>query len=131
MRKINLIVVHVSDTPDGRDDRAEDIHRWHVERGWSGCGYHYVVCVDGIVEPGRPEYWVGSHVEGFNKDSIGVCLIGKYITNTIQLNALQTVLWDLRKRYPKARIVGHRDLDKKKTCPNFDVQAWCKEKGLA
>ena len=21
----------------------EDVHRWHLDRGWNGCGYHYFI----------------------------------------------------------------------------------------
>ena len=34
----------------------------------------------------------------------------------------QEIQTRLVKLYPNARIVGHYDLDKNKTCPNFDVQ---------
>ena len=48
MRIINEIIVHCSDTPEGRNDKAEDIRRWHVNgNGWSDIGYHYVVDLDG------------------------------------------------------------------------------------
>ena len=43
MRNINLIIVHCSATPEGRDVSVADIDRWHRERGFDGIGYHYVV----------------------------------------------------------------------------------------
>ena len=30
--------------------------------------------------------------------------------------------------YPEAKIVGHRDTITNKTCPNFDVKTWAKDK---
>ena len=39
-----------------------------------------------------------------------------------QKRALRGLLEDLHKRYPKALIVGHGDLDRMKPdCPGFDV----------
>ena len=33
--------------------------------------------------------------------------------------------------YKKAKIVGHNSFDNTtKTCPNFDVDIWCKDKNL-
>ena len=52
------IVIHCSDTPNGRPNTAADIHQWHLARGWSGVGYHYGICVDGKVGVGRwPMAW--------------------------------------------------------------------------
>ena len=51
-----MIVVHCSDTEDGKNFTEKDIDRWHRAQGWAyGCGYHYVVQIDGTVERGRPE----------------------------------------------------------------------------
>lgn len=124
MIPISRIVVHCSDTPNERDVRAADIHQWHIERGWDGIGYHSVICRDGMEEMGRPEYWVGSHVKGFNRHSYGVCLIGRDEFTEDQMNVLSFRLRYLHARYPKADIYGHCELDPHKTCPNFDVQEW-------
>lgn len=43
MRKINLIVVHCTATPEGRDVTVADIDRMHRAKGWKCIGYHYVV----------------------------------------------------------------------------------------
>lgn len=118
------IVIHCSDTPNGRPNTAEDIHRYHLENGWSGIGYHYVICVDGKVEAGRPEYWKGSHVKGHNTDSIGICMIGTDVYSNQQWESLRQLIGGLRFKYPDANVLGHRELDSKKTCPNFDVQNW-------
>ena len=33
---------------------AEDIHRWHLNNGWSGAGYHFLVRKDGTIYRLRP-----------------------------------------------------------------------------
>lgn len=76
MRKIKEIIVHCSATREGKDFSVADIDRWHKERGWKGCGYHYVITLDGAVQQGRPEQIVGAHCSGRNSESIGVCYIG-------------------------------------------------------
>ena len=53
MRKITLIIIHCSATRAGQDFTAADIDRWHRQRGFRSIGYHFVVRLDGTVEPGR------------------------------------------------------------------------------
>ncbi len=118
------LVVHCSESPKGRDDSAADIHRWHKQRGWDGIGYHKVIRRDGSKENGRPEFWVGAHVQGSNTVSLGVCLIGTAHFTKEQYQSLYEVMMDWTTRYPYAHVVGHYDKDKGKTCPNFDVVKW-------
>ena len=128
---IAYLVVHCSDTPDDAALTGRDIHQMHLGFGWDGVGYHRVIGRDGAVEPGRPDYWIGAHVKGFNDVSPGVCLIGRHRFTGAQMLALETVLRDWQTTYPTAQIVGHCNFDyTEKTCPNFDVAAWCEERGL-
>lgn len=119
-----MIVIHCSDTPNGRPHDAAELHRWHLERGWDGIGYHYVIKIDGSIEAGRPEYWTGSHVRGHNTGSIGICLIGRDEFTPQQYDALGTLVKYINRGASYHRVVGHYELDSKKTCPNFDVQEW-------
>jgi N-acetylmuramoyl-L-alanine amidase len=140
MRDINSLVVHCSATPAGKAFHAADIDRWHRARGWDGIGYHYVITLDGSVEPGRHIEEIGAHVEGHNRDSIGICLIGGMNAqntaaantfNVRQFDALAMLLHGLRQRWPKARILGHRDFPNvHKDCPSFDVAQWCSSHGF-
>ncbi|MCE2516458.1 MAG: N-acetylmuramoyl-L-alanine amidase [Alphaproteobacteria bacterium] len=128
---INYLVVHCSDTPDDEFLTAADIHQMHLGFGWHGVGYHRVICRDGTLEMGRPDYWVGAHVYEHNQESLGVCLIGRHDFTDAQMNALETLLKDWTARYPDAEIRGHCDFDNTtKTCPNFDARAWAKLRGL-
>ena len=127
---IKLVVIHCSDSPH-RGDGAADIHAWHIARGWSGIGYHYVIDEHGDIENGRPEYWVGAHVGGHNTHSIGICLIGVKTFTNEQWVALRALVLDLKRRHTGIEICGHNELDTHgKTCPNFDVKKWVKEQGL-
>lgn len=129
MRTITLIIVHCSANRAGSALRMADIDSYHRSLGWIGCGYHYVIPTDGTIEPGRPEEMVGAHCKNHNRHSIGVCYIGGLSkdgkpadTRTdAQRIALRNMLERLRRRYPDALIVGHRDLDPQKVCPCFDV----------
>jgi N-acetylmuramoyl-L-alanine amidase len=140
MRPINMLVVHSSATDGSKDFSAAHVDRWHREQGWDAIGYHYVIGLTGRVEIGRPETRTGAHAVGFNALSIGICLIGGLDANgrpsatftTAQYASLERLLLELRSRFPKAQILGHRDLPKvKKDCPCFDVRTWCSNRGIA
>lgn len=131
MRTITLIIVHCSGNSRGGTLRMADIDRYHRSKGWKGCGYHYVIPADGAIEKGRPEEVRGAHCKNHNRHSIGVCYVGGLETDgktpadtrtPAQKRALKLLLDDLRKRYPKALVVGHCELDPQKPfCPGFDV----------
>ena len=74
---------------------------------------------------------IGAHCENHNAHSIGICYIGgcdstgkkAKDTRTIEQKiALRTLLQDLRKLYPDARILGHRDTGAPKDCPSFNAK---------
>ncbi len=121
------VIVHCSDTPNGRYHTAEDIHRWHKEpnKGYDGIGYHYVIRTDGVVDNGRPEYWQGAHCRGHNT-KIGICLIGRDRFTEEQEKSLYELLASLG--YERAELnetlYSHYELDSGKTCPNFSVRDW-------
>lgn len=137
-RRISRIVVHCSDTPDGRRTTVEDIDGWHRERGFrraegwrrvmnpqlASIGYHFVIYVNGAIVSGRSLDEIGAHVRGYNADAVGVCVIGRGRYSLVQWAGLKTNVTSLLKRYPDAQVVGHRDLDAQKACPCFDVAAW-------
>ena len=128
--KIKRIVVHCSDSPHRRD-KAETIHAWHLTRGWSGIGYHWVIQEDGTVEAGRPEYWTGAHVKNYNTGSIGICLFGVSYFTEDQFESLDLLIRQILERHSEVEdICGHCDLDQNKTCPNFDVKKWLKKRGI-
>jgi N-acetyl-anhydromuramyl-L-alanine amidase AmpD len=127
--KTNYIVIHCSDTPVEMDIGAEEIRRWHTqERGWSDIGYHYVIRRSGLIEKGRDEDAVGSHVRGFNSNSIGVCMVGgRYGNNNFtseQFKSLSSLVKILTEKYPDCEVLGHKDLAIGKDCPSFDVITW-------
>lgn len=134
MRKIDEIIVHCTATPEGRDISVGDITRWHIDRGFTTIGYHYVVLLDGTIERGRPEEQVGAHCKGHNSRSIGIAYVGgcdkamrpKDTRTTPQCVSLAHLLKKLKAKYPQATIYGHNELANK-ACPSFDVQKWINE----
>lgn len=141
-RRIDEIIVHCTASREGQEQTVEQIRRDHTTpvskggRGWSDIGYHYVVYLDGTVHEGRNVDVSGAHAEGHNSHSIGVVYVGgvenkpgvayknlkaKDTRTEAQKASLMALLMDLRKLYPKARIIGHRDVSSK-ACPSFDAK---------
>ena len=67
MRRIDQIIVHCTATPAGRETSVDEIRRWHLERGFSDIGYHFVIGLDGCIEDGRPLVKIGAHCKGKNR----------------------------------------------------------------
>ena len=128
-RTIKELIVHCSATPEGKDYSVDTIRQWHLQRGFSDIGYHYVIYRDGSIHMGRDESIIGAHCTGHNANSIGVCYIGgcasdgktpKDTRTAQQKQSLVKLLKELKTKYPQASIHGHRDFSSK-ACPSFDA----------
>lgn len=134
-KSTDFIAVHCSASMPDPETDWRTIDRWHRQRGFVMIGYHFVIRTSGQVQPGRPIDTIGAHVEGFNANSIGICMVGgvnkaNKPTNNFtveQFEALKTLVGTLKREYPKAVVQGHRDFPKvAKACPSFDVREWLK-----
>lgn len=127
-RKITEIIIHCSATIEGKEFDVTDIRRWHLEKGWADCGYHYVITLSGEIQPGRSIDKVGAHCLNHNTNSLGVCYIGgldenlnpKDTRTEAQKRALLKLLRDLKQLSPGVKIHSHRDFAVK-ACPCFDA----------
>ena len=114
--KTDLIVLHHA---AAKSCSVQDVHRWHLDRGWSGIGYHFFVRKDGTVWRGRPEDRVGAHTVDFNARSIGICFEGNFELEPIsdfQKAAGFELIAYLKGKYPIKDIKGHGEL-KATACP--------------
>lgn len=129
-RRVDEIILHCSATREARDFSASDIRRWHLERGFADIGYHFVVRLDGTVEPGRDINRMGAHCLNHNRLSVGICYIGglgtdgrpKDTRTAPQRVALEALLRRLRQHFPSATIHGHNEFAAK-ACPCFNARA--------
>lgn len=130
MRIINEIIIHCSATPEGKDYTVEQIKQWHKQRGFSDIGYHYVIYRDGSIHSGRPIERIGAHCLKHNAHSIGICYIGgvakdgktpKDTRTDVQKESLIKLIKELKAKYPKATVHGHREYANK-ACPCFDAK---------
>ncbi len=130
-KETNKIVIHCAATKPNMDIGVDEITKWHMQRGFRTCGYHFVIRRDGTVETGRAENEIGAHAYGNNSDSIGVALVGGLSEDNQPENNFTVDQWvilaklveELIERHPFAEVMGHNDISKK-DCPCFNVKEW-------
>lgn len=131
MRVINEIIVHCTATPEGRPVSVAEIDAWHRARGWSGCGYHRIVGLNGERWAGRAIEKIGAHVSGHNTGTVGLVYVGgvakdgktaKDTRTAAQKESLIAEIIDLRDRFNIGKISGHNEYAAK-ACPSFDASA--------
>lgn len=130
MRTIDEIIVHCTATKEGADYHVSDIDKWHRALGWDGCGYHFVIALDGSIEIGRPLEKAGAHCSGHNARSIGVAYVGGLASagrpadtrTAAQRESLAALMIVLKRIFKIKKISGHNEYAAK-ACPCFDVKS--------
>lgn len=140
MRKIKRIFIHC--TAGSQKQTVADLRAEFKRKGWKNPGYHYVISPDGAITQLLDEQQVSNGVKGYNQTSINVAYVGgidskgNAVDNRTEAQkaSLKKLLKELRDRYPKAQILGHRDIspdtnhngkvdswERIKECPCFDA----------
>ena len=119
--KINKVIVHCSATDAPHS--VKDVHKWHLDRGWSGCGYHYFVRKSGDIEIGRPFNMIGSHCKGQNSYSIGVCFEGLKEFKPNQIKVFPKLARHIMIKLDRLNMpfIPHNYFNSDKECPNLHV----------
>lgn len=142
MRAITRIFIHCTASPQATTTVSSLLDEFK-RKGWSKPGYHYVVFPNGVTRQLLSESQVANGVKGYNQHSIHVAYVGGIDgrerpadnRTSEQKATLLRVLRALRKAYPKAQILGHRDIspdtnhngivdpwERIKDCPCFDAK---------
>ena len=110
----NIIVIHHTGSVKDIDASAECIHELHLNNGWAGIGYHFVIRKNGTIERGRPEWAIGSHAQGHNYDSLGIHLCGDFNAakpTSEQIETTAMLIANLTEKYnipcDRDHIIGH------------------------
>lgn len=150
MRKIDYIAVHC--TAGSQKATVGDLEQEFKRKGWNNPGYHYVITSDGKIHQMLATEKVsnGVYVKGHSYNSVtvnvaytgGIDSSGNPVDNRTdaQKKSLRVLLEQLRARYPKAVIQGHRDFspdingnrkvdpfERIKACPCFDAKSEYKD----
>lgn len=140
MREIKRIFVHC--TAGSQKQTVTDLLAEFKRKGWRNPGYHVVITPDGKCHQLLDYEKVSNGVKNYNSTAINVAYVGgidsngKSVDNRTaeQKKSLIDLLKILRKRYPNAQILGHRDIspdtnkngkvdtwERIKDCPCFDA----------
>ncbi len=145
MNAPDLIVVHCSANRADTRLTPEQIAAYHTRprseggEGWRRPGYHFIVSRKGRTfcalspwrgEAGGPLVNRANGARGYNHRAIHVCYIGGLdgqgrpadTRTPEQREELRALVERLRRAYPKARVVGHRELNPRKACPCFEMK---------
>ena len=148
MKKLQYLVIHCTGTPEGRNDKAEDVVAWHTAQppvgfGWKRPGYSNIIELDGTLVNVRAynnDGWVQADertngARGYNDVSRHICYIGgqdkygktKDTRTAEQIDVLAKYCIATRLGHPDVEIIGHTDLNPGKDCPSFNVKEWFKK----
>lgn len=105
------LIIHHSAT--NAPETPEAIHKFHLENGWSGIGYHFYIREDGTIYRGRDENVIGAHASNGNYNTLGICIEGNFEEkglNEAQRNSLIKLGTYLSLKYPIRDIIPHRSV---------------------
>lgn len=138
--KVSLIVVHHSST-SYKKSTFSAIAKYcvtpsqenHLSRdGAPGIPYHFGIDQTGVYQFNELTDVIWG-AKGFNTKSVHICCLGDFSTkgvhdgkDEVPLEYLQSLRWlidDLKKQFPKATVVTHRDLGKK-ACPGDTLHSF-------
>ena len=130
MRDIKYIAVHCTAGPATQTTKAIKDY-WKNNLGWKSVGYHYLINADGTIEQLAQESEITNGVAGFNSVAVHISYKGgvdatnkpKDTRTQQQKESILKLLKELKKRYHKAIIQGHKDFPNvKKACPSFEAK---------
>lgn len=120
-----IIVHHIGNT--NSDVSAAQVHEWHLNNGWSGIGYHFVIRKDGTIERGRPMNMEGAHCYKHNWHTVGINIVGEFSHHEpteAQMESAATLMAALCRYYrltpSRKTIKGHREFNATE-CPGDNL----------
>lgn len=149
-KKLELLCIHCTATPEGRQVFPDDIRKWHlspppVGRGWSRLGYSDMITLSGMVvrlvnynDDDIVDPWeITNGASGINSKSRHIVYVGgtdkvgnpKDTRNHEQKEAMKSYVRNFVAKYPDAKVCGHNQFAPK-ACPSFDVPAWLRSIGI-
>jgi N-acetylmuramoyl-L-alanine amidase len=101
---------------------VEAVRSWHLDRGFSDIGYHYLIDKNGTLLEGRNLEKTPAAQKGYNSNSIAICLDGLFEDqfNVLQFDTLRKISYEINEVYNYDMLFrGHCEVSNK-TCPVFD-----------
>jgi len=152
---LDFLVLHCTDTPEGKAFYKDDVIRWHTSpvakggRGWKTPGYSDMIYLDGSLVNLVPfntddtvDPWeLTNGVKGLNARARHLVYVGgsdnktrkpKDTRTSAQRYALEIVVKEAVLRHPRILVMGHYQAPSAagKACPSFEVPAWLRSIGI-
>ena len=131
LEQITKLIVHHSASP--RHFTVEDVREWHLAKGWSDIGYHWVIEEDGSIQLGRNAGRIGAHCRKHNATSVGVCVMGNNCEPgqewlPVQVEGLKELIYSVSLVIPGIATMGHGQLAAT-ACPGVDLKTLVLHRG--
>jgi N-acetylmuramoyl-L-alanine amidase len=132
---VRYLTIHCAATPEGRDNKADEVRKWDVER-FGQASYHWVIELSGNAVRHLKDTEKGVHVAKANSGNIGICYVGgcdkqmkpKDTRTAAQKRKLAALVTTYRELFPGIIVRGHNEWPGvSKACPSFDVSKWLDE----
>ncbi|MBB4268171.1 N-acetylmuramoyl-L-alanine amidase [Roseospira visakhapatnamensis] len=129
-REVRRVFLHCS-ASDGEGSPYEGealvrtVRAWHLARGWSDVGYHYLIDHGGRTMTGRPLGRIPAAQRGHNTGSVAIMVHdGRTTFPPPALDACRALCGAIDAHHGgRVTFHGHREVDPRKTCPVFDYRA--------
>lgn len=144
-RPVLYLVVHSTESYNNQYLTAREIHRDHVDRGFDGIQYHYIIRRDGTLERGLPTNSVAqSSPRELRNFTIDIALVGginapsgvenpdayrsiEAFTRE-QLTTMESFIESFYRRYPGGLVRGHYQIEDGVQDPHFDLKKYVKNR---
>lgn len=120
-RKINKVFIHCSASDFPQHDNIATIKKWHLEKGFSDIGYHFVITKNGQIFNGRNIEKIPAAQCGYNTNSIAICLTGMRNFSSEQYSSLKKLCAEINNDIKNVTFHGHCEVSSK-PCPVFDYK---------
>lgn len=121
-RKVSKVFIHCSASDVKSHDNVRTIRRWHLARGFSDIGYHYIITRNGKLHEGRPLRLIPAAQKRHNTGSIAICVTGLVQFSAVQMQTLISLSIEIDEALD-VTFHGHNEVNPMKACPVFNYGA--------
>ena len=125
IRRVDCVFLHCSASDDAElagEELVEAVRDWHLARGFSDVGYHFLIDKRGEVLPGRNLEKTPAAQHGHNAGTIAVMVHGLSEFPQPMLDACRSLCEEITEAF-KGRISFHGHCEvSNKSCPVFDYK---------
>ena len=125
IREVTKVYIHCSASDDvglRGVEMVDEIRRWHIARGFSNIGYHFLIDMEGKILAGRTLELIPAAQKGHNTGTIAVMVHGLESFSFESLHALNLLCKEINEAYGGViTFHGHCEVSEK-ICPVFDYK---------